>query len=675
MDYLIVIRDYDSIEAVTGSQDCPVAQAPVVQDQRAGRLNCNVDPQKPFDHHGSSRQVGAPAHYISAYTTSIPYPRDFPPRKKRSRIVAVARPIASACQSPQLSNAAELSAILCQTLPYGIYLATCFPCCRTVFFVGSGREERWRHLNEVHWMMATIGLALFAILTFDLTISWLEIFQAFVNSDDAVAVFMEIRSWIKLAQIYRCWIVHGRRWIIIVPSIIIYLTNMAVVGRVLENLAASSPHAQGTLNEGTVRTWILVFYATVAIQNALTTSILVWRIWRVDKERMKYISRSASSLDRDHYPYRLRGVIRVIAESGAIYTTSVVATLISTAASSKVFYPLSCITFDLTGIAFNMILIRTSPRRDQHFTTFDGQTDLSTIRACSGQHQTVESLGGSILDIRKSSKQQEIELTGTRSWSNPGINHKTSKDVSLSLVHNFQAFVESDDATAVLLDLTNWTNIAQSVDQATAMILCDFVLIYRCWIVCGRRWIAVVPSITIFLANLAITGTFAEAMFTLSPGDQGTFTSGSLRSWSLAFFGTIATQNILTTSIIIWRIWRIEKENVGSLSSGYDWPPRRHLRRFIRVIAESGAMYTTCIIAAFISNAVESNAFYPISDTTIQMTGIAFNMILIRASPNRDQEFSTYDLPELTTYQVGSEYQTAHNIGGSTLSIQGQNRT
>lgn len=112
------------------------------------------------------------------------------------------RSSAPAAHSSTLSiAAAELSAILCQTLPYGIYLATCFPCCRTVFFVGSGREERWRHLNEVHWMMATIGLALFAILTFDLTISWLEIFQAFVNSDDAVAVFMEIRSWIKLAQV------------------------------------------------------------------------------------------------------------------------------------------------------------------------------------------------------------------------------------------------------------------------------------------------------------------------------------------------------------------------------------------------------------------------------------------------------------------------------------------
>lgn len=225
-------------------------------------------------------------------------------------------------------------------------------------------------------------------------------------------------------------------------------------------------------------------------------------------------------------------------------------------------------------------------------------------------------------------------------------------DLALLIVHSFQAFVKPTDAEKVLLDLASWINITRAVNQAITMIICDFVLIYRCWIVYGRRWKVIIPSLILYLGNLAVTGKISEIGATLETGAEGTFNSDSVfRPWLLAFFGTIATQNIMTTSILILRIWRVEKQSMKYLNQD-DSPNDRQtrcLRRAIRVIAESGAAYTACVIASFVSEAAESNAFYPIADIAVQMTGIAFNMILVRSSLKRDQQFTMFDQNERTT--------------------------
>ncbi|KAJ3566754.1 hypothetical protein NP233_g6807 [Leucocoprinus birnbaumii] len=352
-------------------------------------------------------------------------------------------------------TAAMLSETLCQTLFYGIYLATCVPCCRTICLVGTnGREKRRRHLNEVHWLMTVIALALLTISTFDLTIGWINIFHAFVRSDDAISVLTNFADWIETAQrpphqgidlivsmllwdfvlIYRCWIVYGRQWTVIIPSATIYLGNLALAGAVFAIVPSLGDTAE---EESTARLLVrltLGLYGTVALQNILTTGLLIWRIWRVEKESIQYINRGAPSLDRDHeQPRRLRGVIRALLESGAIYTTSVVVTLIASATQTDLFYPLSGITFQMTGIAFNMILIRTSPKRDQKFTAFD-QEDPTAVHVSPHGHQWTEVVRGSSFNTHEMPKSQEIELKSTCSQSNlPDSTVSNDKSDTLTL--------------------------------------------------------------------------------------------------------------------------------------------------------------------------------------------------------------------------------------------------
>jgi hypothetical protein len=68
--------------------------------------------------------------------------------------------------------------------------------------------------------------------------------------------------------------------------------------------------------------------------------------------------------------------------------------------------------------------------------------------------------------------------------------------------------------------------------------------------------------------------------------------------------------------ILIWRIWRIEREIDKYLNDGSDATTKqpRYLQKVMRIIAESGAAYTLTVIATFIVDLSGSNALYPTSD-------------------------------------------------------------
>ncbi len=106
-------------------------------------------------------------------------------------------------------TAAQLSGNFCETLFYGMCLVTCCFCARTLLLTGEGREERWLHLNEIRWMMASIAVALFVICTFDVAIGLLHNFHAFVSAKNATAEFFNIADWINIARV-RCILLSSR---------------------------------------------------------------------------------------------------------------------------------------------------------------------------------------------------------------------------------------------------------------------------------------------------------------------------------------------------------------------------------------------------------------------------------------------------------------------------------
>jgi len=221
-------------------------------------------------------------------------------------------------------------------------------------------------------------------------------------------------------------------------------------------------------------------------------------------------------------------------------------------------------------------------------------------------------------------------------------------DDVIGLLHMILAFVKYKGAGGAKEELTNihdWINIARSFNQVGNMIVGDFVLIYRCFIVYGRRPLAIAVSFTLYLTGIAMGAQLMHVEIT-SSNSAITLNSNVIKPWWSAFFAITATQNVLTTSLLVWRIWRIEHQNekfrAGNMTlSAPVYQPR--LRKVIRVVAESGLAYSTLVFLTFVVSVCNSNTLYPFSDATIQATGITFNVIIIRSTSRRDEEFTTFD--------------------------------
>lgn len=75
--------------------------------------------------------------------------------------------------------------------------------------------------------------------------------------------------------------------------------------------------------------------------------------------------------------------------------------------------------------------------------------------------------------------------------------------------------------------------------------------------------------------------------------------------------------DVRIAALIIWRIWNYNRRSapyVTHTSVSQHKAPRTRLENVIRIILESGMLYTLTVIATFICEIVGSNAIYPVSD-------------------------------------------------------------
>lgn len=68
-------------------------------------------------------------------------------------------------------------------------------------------------------------------------------------------------------QIYRCWVIHGKRWLIVTPSCILYLA-MVVTGAYASQLARLEQIEVGSLGENLLKASTALTFSL----NLITTS-------------------------------------------------------------------------------------------------------------------------------------------------------------------------------------------------------------------------------------------------------------------------------------------------------------------------------------------------------------------------------------------------------------------
>ncbi|EMD32779.1 hypothetical protein CERSUDRAFT_126585 [Gelatoporia subvermispora B] len=179
------------------------------------------------------------------------------------------------------------------------------------------------------------------------TINWLLVAVSLAMGFNGVIVAcMDLAIVHQVFVIWRLWVVFGRRWMVAVPFVLLWLGDMcATIVIIVGTVSVSSGYSSSRFT--TFATAALVL--TVVI-NITVTSLIVYRIWATARKTQAYVvGRQRSSF-----------VMRIIVESGLLYTATAVVFLGVTAAKSNVEYIVSGSFAQVTGIAFNLIIIRVS---------------------------------------------------------------------------------------------------------------------------------------------------------------------------------------------------------------------------------------------------------------------------------------------------------------------------
>ncbi|KAJ6540854.1 hypothetical protein DFH09DRAFT_1282972 [Mycena vulgaris] len=164
---------------------------------------------------------------------------------------------------------------------------------------------------------------------------------------------------------YRCWILWDRNFrVILFPGAL--LTASIVSGSIACQRQAHNP--SGSVLDPAIWDWLAVFYALGLGQNTITTSLMAFRLWIVDRRSMAYnVGRSRSQF---YYSTML-----LLVESAALYFALQIIVLVAFLTKSNIQLILLGSIPPIIGNTFTLITIRVAFRSKQ---CVDGTTQTQS---------------------------------------------------------------------------------------------------------------------------------------------------------------------------------------------------------------------------------------------------------------------------------------------------------
>jgi len=232
--------------------------------------------------------------------------------------------------------------------------------------------------------------------------------------------------------------------------------------------------------------------------------------------------------------------------------------------------------------------------------------------------------------------------------------------LAISLSRCMDAFITLRDDTggplAYFEDLASWKEVARTAIILCYAVLADVILIYRCWVVWGRRLVIVAIPLLILVAGISMDILMVVTMASLS---SGTVFFNVLKARITSALTIILFQNILVTSLIVYRIWRVDKTTVRAAVG--------NLQPIVRVVVESGVVFVATIFIFLMTYVTDSNSQYIMVDSINPMIGIAFSLLTIRVSqasprsPNASTQSQTRS-PQTPTVRSPTRFARAQQI-------------
>ncbi|KAG2747194.1 hypothetical protein P692DRAFT_201773328 [Suillus brevipes Sb2] len=177
---------------------------------------------------------------------------------------------------------------------------------------------------------------------------------------------------------------------------------------------------------------------------------------------------------------------------------------------------------------------------------------------------------------------------------------------------------------AYFADVSQQTYVIKHSFYVMQTLLADGVVIYRCYVVWQSVWIVVLPIM--LWCSVATTGVIALYSVSQASTGSGIFVK-ALAQWVAAFFASTIATNLLSSGLLAYRIWIIQR-GVAAVRRGTVMP-------IVRVLIDAAILYSAALLTALILFVSGNNGQDAVVDMAMPIMSIAFYMVLIRIALNK----------------------------------------
>ncbi|KAG2111462.1 hypothetical protein DEU56DRAFT_896569 [Suillus clintonianus] len=196
-------------------------------------------------------------------------------------------------------------------------------------------------------------------------------------------------------------------------------------------------------------------------------------------------------------------------------------------------------------------------------------------------------------------------------------------------------------------DLTQQTFVIKHALYLLQTLLADGVVIYRCYVVWRSLWMIILPSI--MWCTVAVTGVFATYNVSQDRSNSGNIFAKVLAQWITAFFASTIATNLLSSGLLAYRVWMIER-NVSTIRT-----TKGTMMPMVRVLVDSAGLYSVVLSIILICFVCSNNGESVVVDMAMPIMSIAFYMVLIRLAINRNTRSYHSTSPRATTDAMEQE--------------------
>ncbi|TFY54988.1 hypothetical protein EVG20_g9484 [Dentipellis fragilis] len=241
--------------------------------------------------------------------------------------------------------------------------------------------------KRLNILAVSAACVLFLLSTAEMSVNILHVCEGFVGigstmSGGPVEYFSDVtrtsfvtKSWLYNIQtivfdavvIHRAYLAWQSVFVVVIPIIFWFGLIASTIG---SNIALASAKAtSGDLFAPATSHWIPAVYAMTLGTNLTATGLLAFRIWHVTR------------ISADYRSTPLRSILSAVLESGAIYSATVVAALVTFVLKSNANYIILDLISPIICIVFHMIVLRIGLATEPSLRGTPGPTSASTRRS------------------------------------------------------------------------------------------------------------------------------------------------------------------------------------------------------------------------------------------------------------------------------------------------------